>query len=231
MLGRTINEDDDRPNAPDVVVMSHRLWQTRFGGDRNVVGRFIQLNDTPTQVIGVMPPGFRFVYHDIDAWVPLQLDRNAPWRENGGRFINVVARVKAGTGIATARADMEQVARRLASIHEFNKNGTARLVPLREELTGQVEASLIVLYVAVGVLLAIACFNIANLLIARAASRRQEIAIRTSLGLRVVRSSVSCSSKACSWRSLEGRSELRSPTRASTRSSPSRLRPCWAGRS
>ena len=182
MLGRTSNEDDDRPNAPDVVVMSHRLWQTRFGGDRNVVGRFIQLNDTPTQVIGVMPPGFRFVYHDIDAWVPLQLDRNAPWRESGGRFINVVARVKAGTGIATARADMEQVARRLASIHEFNKNSTARLVPLREELTGQVEASLIVLYIAVGVLLAIACFNIANLLIARAASRRQEIAIRTSLG-------------------------------------------------
>ncbi len=182
MLGRTSNEDDDRPNAPDVVVMSHRLWQTRFGGDRSVVGRFIQLNDTPTQVIGVMPPGFRFVYHDIDAWVPLQLDRNAPWREAGGRFINVVARVKTGTALATARADMEQVARRLASLHEFNKNSTARLVPLREELTGQVEASLIVLYIAVGVLLAIACFNIANLLIARAASRRQEIAIRTSLG-------------------------------------------------
>ena len=166
----------------DVAVISHRLWQTRFGGDRSVVGRFIQLNDTPTQVVGVMPPGFRFVYHDIDVWVPLQLDRNAPWRESGGRFINVVARVKAGTDIATARADMEQVAGRLASIHEFNKNSTARLVPLREELTGQVEASLIVLYIAVGVLLAIACFNIANLLIARAASRRQEIAIRTSLG-------------------------------------------------
>ena len=182
MLGRVINEDDDRPNAPAVAVISHHLWQTRFGGDRNVVGRFIQLDDTPTQVVGVMPPGFRFVFHDIDVWVPLQLDRNAPWRETGGRFINVVARVKTGTALATARADMEQVARRLASLHEFNKNSTARLVPLREELTGQVEASLIVLYIAVGVLLAIACFNIANLLIARAASRRQEIAIRTSLG-------------------------------------------------
>ena len=182
MLGRIINEDDDRPNAPAVAVMSHHLWQTRFGGDPNVVGRFIQLNDTPTQVVGVMPPGFRFVYHDNDAWVPLQLDRNAPWRETGGRIINVVARVKTGTDLATARADMELVARRLASIHEFNKDSTARLVPLREELTGQVESSLIVLYLAVGVLLAIACFNIANLLIARAASRRQEIATRTSLG-------------------------------------------------
>jgi putative ABC transport system permease protein len=182
MLGRTINEDEDRPNAPAVAVISHQLWQTRFGGDRNVVGRFIQLNDTATQVVGVMPPGFRFVYQDIDAWVPLQLDRNAPWHQTGGRFINVVARVKAETDLATARADMEQVARRLTSLHEFYKSSTARLVPLREELTGQVQASLIVLYMAVGVLLAIACFNIANLLIARAASRRQEIAIRTSLG-------------------------------------------------
>jgi putative ABC transport system permease protein len=182
ILGRTINEDDDRPNAPDVAVISHRLWQTRFGGDQNIVGRFIQVNDAPTQVVGVMPPQFRFVYHDNDAWVPLQLDRNAPWRERGGRFINVVARVKTGTGIETARADMDQVASRLASTYEFNRNRTARLVPLREELTGQVDDSLIVLYIAVGVLLAIACFNIANLLIARAASRRQEIATRMSLG-------------------------------------------------
>jgi putative ABC transport system permease protein len=182
ILGRTINQGDDYPDAPPVAVISHRLWQTRLGGDRNILGRFIELNDTPTQVVGVMPPQFRFVYQDIDVWLPLQLDRNAPWRERGGRIINVVARVKAGTDIATARADMDQVAARLASMYEFNKNRTARLVPLREELTGEVQSSLIVLYIAVGVLLAIACLNIANLLIARAASRRQEIAIRASLG-------------------------------------------------
>ena len=182
ILGRTINEDDDRPNAPDVAVISHRLWQTRFGGDRNIVGRFIELNDTPTQVVGVMPPQFRFVYHDNDAWVALKLDRNAPWRERGGRFINVVARVKTGT--ASRRHALTWIRSQVVwpRHYEFNRNRTARLVPLREELTGQVHDSLIVLYIAVGVLLAIACFNIANLLIARAASRRQEIAIRTSLG-------------------------------------------------
>jgi hypothetical protein len=138
ILGRTIDEGDDRPNAPDVAVISHRLWQTRFGGDRNIVGRFIDLNDTPTQVVGVMPPQFRFVYHDNDTWVALKLDRNAPWRERGGRFINVVARVKAGTGIETARADMNQVASRLASTYEFNRNrkaSTKRLTPATRRIS------------------------------------------------------------------------------------------------
>jgi putative ABC transport system permease protein len=182
MLGRTLTEDDDRPNAPAAAVISHRLWQTRFGGDRRIVGRFIQLDDIPTQVVGVMPPAFRFVYHDTDVWTAARLDRNRPWRDSGGRIISVVGRLKAGTSLETARADMDRLGQRLAAMYDFNRNTSVILVPLREVLTGDVETALLVLYLAVGVLLAIACFNIANLLIARAASRQQEIAVRTSLG-------------------------------------------------
>jgi putative ABC transport system permease protein len=182
MFGRAISEEDDRPNAPQVAVLSHRLWQAQFGSDPNIIGRFIQVNDRPTQVIGVMPPGFRFVYQDNDLWGAARLNRNERWRETSGRFINVVARLKPDTTIAAARADMDRIAQRLAATYEFNKNTSVNLVPLREVLTGEVHTSLLVLYLAVGVLLSIACFNIANLLLARAASRRQELAIRTSLG-------------------------------------------------
>ena len=183
LLGRTISEDDDRPNSPRVAVISYRVWQNQLGGDRRAIGSTVQLDDRPYEIVGVMPAGFRFVREDVDLWTPFQLDRNRPWRETtDGRFIEVVGRLAKGATIGTARSEMEGIARRLAAVYAFNKNTSVTVTPLREVLTGQVRTSVLALFAGVGVLLAIACFNVANMLLARSASRQREIAIRASLG-------------------------------------------------
>jgi putative ABC transport system permease protein len=182
LIGRTISDEDDRPNGPRVAVVSYRAWQDQLGGDRRTIGRTVQLDDRPYEIVGVMPAGFRFVQQDVDLWTASQLDRNRPWRENGGRFLEVVGRLAPGATIGAARLEMEGIARRLASTYAFNKNRSVILTPLREVLTGQVRTSVLVLFAGVGVLLAIACFNVANMLLARSASRQREIAIRASLG-------------------------------------------------
>ena len=182
LLGRTVNSNDDRPNAPQVAVLAYDLWQTQFGGDPGVVGRTVQINDRSLEVIGVMPAGFRFVFQDTDIWTAFRLDRGIPWRERAGRFMNVVGRMTPDASLSSARAEMETIAQRLARTHVFNEHTSVRLMSLREHLTGRVSTALLVLYGAVGVLLSIACFNVANLLLARSASRRRELAIRTSLG-------------------------------------------------
>lgn len=182
LLGRTIAEDDDRPDAPLVAVLSYDMWQRQFGGNPQVIGRSVQFDDRAVEIIGVMPGGFRFVYPDNDAWAAFRLDRNRPWRDTAGRFLRVIGRTQDSVPLAEARTEMQMIAQRLAAAHAFNRNTTVDLVPLREELIGPVQTSLWVLYGAVAVLLSIACFNVANLLLARAASRQREIAIRTSLG-------------------------------------------------
>ena len=183
LLGRAIAEEDDRPNGPRAVVLSYRAWQEQLGGDRRAIGRTVQLDDRPYEIVGVMPASFRFVQHDVDLWTGYQLDRNRPWRETrDGRFSHVVGRLAAGATLGTARSEMEGIARRLAATYAFNKNTSVAVTPLREVITGQVRTSVLVLFAGVGVLLAIACFNVANMLLARSASRQREIAIRASLG-------------------------------------------------
>ena len=182
LLGRTISDEDDRPNGPLVAVLSYRAWQNALGGDPRAIGRTLQLDERAYEIVGVMPPGFRFVKQDVDLWTASQLDRTRPWRETEGRVIDVVGRLAADATICTARSEMGGIARRLAAMYTFNKNTSVTVTPLREVLTGQVRTSVLVLFAGVGVMLAIACFNVANMLLARAASRQREIAIRASLG-------------------------------------------------
>src|SRR5262245_40365258 len=99
LLGRTISEQDDTPNAPLVAVISYELWQRRFAGDPNRIGRAVQFNDRPVEVVGVMPAGFRFIYQDTDVWGAGRLDRNQDWRATAGRFIRVVGRLATGTTV------------------------------------------------------------------------------------------------------------------------------------
>jgi predicted permease len=183
LLGRVFTLEDDRPQAHLTAVVSHALWQRKFGGDPNIVGKIVELDATPVEVVGVMPAAFHFLSRETDLWVPFRLDRDLPWRERAGRFLPyVVGRIRPPATVADAQREMENIAGRLAQLYAFNKNTSITVTPLREVLIGEVRTSLLVLFAAVGVLLVIACSNVANLLIARSASRRREIAIRTSLG-------------------------------------------------
>ena len=182
LLGRTITAEDDRPNGPRVAVLSYRAWQNQLGGERRAIGRTVQLNGRPFEIVGVMPAGFHFVQQDVDLWTAYQLDRNRPWRETEGRIIDVVGRLADGTTLGAARLEMEGIARRLAATHTFNRNTSVTITPLREVLTGELRTSVLVLFAGVGVLLAIACVNVASMLLARSAARQREIAIRASLG-------------------------------------------------
>ena len=129
LLGRVVTAEDDRPNAPGVAVLSHSLWQRRFNGDSNVIGRVVQLDDTPVTVIGVMPPGFRFIYQDTDFWGAFALDRTLPWREVAGRFTDVIARVAPDVALSSADSEMKAITSSLAARYDFNKNRSVTLVP------------------------------------------------------------------------------------------------------
>src|SRR5688572_6831254 len=181
--GRFFSAEEDRPVAVPPVILSHSLWQRRFGGEDSIVGKVIQLNNTPSRVVGVMPPGFYVAVKDIDIWQPYALDRARDWRRTAGRFMTVLGRLRPGATLESVQSQMDAVARRLEQDYpEFNKNTSATVIPLRDALTGKVQTSLVILLGAVAALLLIGCFNVANLLLARTAARQREMAVRTALG-------------------------------------------------
>jgi putative ABC transport system permease protein len=181
LMGRGFNDAEDAPNGPPAAVIGYSLWQNRLGGDSQIVGRPILLNKQPYTVVGVLPKGFQPEPAGVEVWMPQQADPNSV---NQGHYLAVAGRLKPGVTLEQARAEMKVVGEQFRAANPvwMDKAESVGVMPMREAMVGDARAELLILEGAVMFVLLIACANVANLLLARAAARQREFSIRAAIG-------------------------------------------------